>query len=128
MDKLEILNNFKRNTFHVCGQCGHDEIVVRVTPNRCIELMDYPEGYYCYECTKKILDYDIYENNYSEIMSSDFVIEYSCCYECREANFYGKIYDGEQRDHHGSYVRLCKKCFIYELENFGIFNVKPAKR
>jgi hypothetical protein len=104
MDNLEFLNNFVRNRFRVCRECGQDEIAYRINVN-----------YYCDGC---------FNNNHTDETRFIYDSNYSECLFCGELDTYGKVYNDR------FYSRACKKCFTDEVNDFlnPVCDIKPAKR
>jgi len=96
-----LLNKFKVNVTRRCSGCGNCDVAFKVI---------YLGVCFCHEC-------------YND--SKESIYEYDNCVVCQSEDTYCYI-DFDD----GIYNRICKKCFINELEIFmnPPFNIKPAKR
>ena len=102
MDKdiaLQVLDKFKVNINQSCRECGLDDVAFKVDHNI----------YCCYNC---------YDDCYT-------VNEYDHCVACQSVNTYCYI----DINDYGIYNRICKKCFMVELDELidSPCTIKPAK-
>jgi len=99
---LGILKYFKRNIYHVCGRCKSEDISFRTQTHE----------YYCRECWG----------------NADDLASYDWCSICGVQDTYGDVVLSPIYVELG-YNRLCKKCFVNELEDhITPCAIKPAKK
>ena len=105
---LQTLYKFRRNVFQVCHTCGKEDVSFGDETDEFL--------FYCIECYAD-------KKKKHENTNIRRMIEYPGCAICDHMDSYGEYLSGV-------YNRVCKKCFVYKLEEFmnPSCNIKPAKQ
>jgi hypothetical protein len=111
-DKIDLIVNFKRDRNDTCHVCGHYDILHKTNCKG-----EISPTYNCCKCYVRM------HSSIDELIKDG--VHVVRCYVCNEYGIYGKVY----YDNLSQLQRVCKRCFIEELEDYyEPFNVKPAKQ